>query len=609
MDFFKKYFPVFFSIGFFLVFVVLSVTLVYNAGSSGTPRKDSSYTIQNYEVRYEYESGRSFRVTEKITAVFHVSGKHGIIRDLPFNSGEVYDDIRSDDISSSHTGHGFISLYLGEGSTLPTETPVTYTLGYTIRLPADTGRDTVYLNLVGGGWTTQILRAQCTVILPMPPKNIQINDDEFTGSHESNGKTLTVTATDLDPFSPVTVRCDLPVGAMGKLTPSGGEIAGLIVAAAIFLAAATLAFLLPGHVPVSVVQFAPPEGIDPLLAGAMIDGCAQKKDISSLIYYWAYHKKLTIDLTDEKDPLLQKTGELDKDAPAYEQAVFGRLFLGGNSVRISSLACSFYQTANRAKELAEKKVPRMFSKGSVALSAMTMFAGFFAFALTVFLRGLRFGSIFLIGAFLAILPFAAIYLAGYWLQKNSWRLSRKVFAGILAGQLCVAAAFTAIACTLIPQLAVLRSVMPFLCLLSVGTAIAAPFLLRRRKEYVQAVAPLLGFRDYIRLAEKDRLETMLAQDPAYYYGILPYAQVLGVSDIWEEKFENIRLTPPAWALGPESRTDNFHFLNAAMRSARQSMAGAFTSRPASSGSSGGSSGGGGGFSGGGGFGGGGGRSW
>ena len=154
-------------------------------------------------------------------------------------------------------------------------------------------------------------------------------------------------------------------------------------------------------------------------------------------------------------------------------------------------------------------------------------------------------------------------------------------------------------------------IKPFLCLLTALTAILAPFLLRRRKEYVDELNPLLGFRDFIRLAEKDRLEMMLEQDPEYYYNVLPYAQVLGVSDIWEEKFKDIKMDPPVWAIAPNTTLLNFVVFNSVMRNATRNMASTFVSRPASSGRSGGGrfGGGGGGFRGGGGFGGGGGRSW
>ena len=89
-------------------------------------------------------------------------------------------------------------------------------------------------------------------------------------------------------------------------------------------------------------------------------------------------------------------------------------------------------------------------------------------------------------------------------------------------------------------------------------------------------------------------------DPKYFYDILPYAYVLGVSDAWVKKFEDIAVEPPEWYNGTGSFNTfvMWHFMSSAMHSASQAM----TSAPQTS------SGGGGGFSGGG-SGGGGGGSW
>lgn len=595
-----------------IVVFILIFTLVMNNPGDDALQYDDTYYVRNYQVRYEYESGRTFKVTEEITAVFTVSGKHGIIRDLPYDGGEAYGDFESDDLFDMTTSGGFVSLYLGdENRTVPTDEPVTYTLEYTFELPASAGRDTVYINLIGGGWTTKIENAVCTLVLPAAPTGVLVNESEFNGSHTLNGNTLTVNVQDLSAFHPVTVQCGLPEGTLGGMTADGGEIAAVLIAAAFLVAAIVLALLMPKHDPMPVVNFDPPEGIDPLLAGSLIDGSVQNGDITSLIYYWAYKKKLTIDFSNEHDPVLNKTAPLDGDAPEHERVVFERIFRDGDSVSVSSFTNTFYATASKAKRLAEKQTKKMFSKGSVAAAAVFVIIAALIVACTVFIRGFNIqSSAYMLGAVISLIPFAAIYAIGYWYQKNSLRVSKKVFAGILIGQAAITAVFTTCVCILIPQMILLDIVKPFLCLLTAFTAVVAPFLLRRRKEYVDEINPLLGFREFIRLAEKDRLEMMLEQDPELYYHILPYAQVLGVSDIWEEKFKDIKMDPPAWATMPGGTVFDFIVLNSVMRSATRSMTTAFVSRPASSGRSGGGHfGGGGGFRGGGGFGGGGGRSW
>ena len=108
------------------------------------------------------------------------------------------------------------------------------------------------------------------------------------------------------------------------------------------------------------------------------------------------------------------------------------------------------------------------------------------------------------------------------------------------------------------------------------------------------------------VAEKDRLEMLLEENPQYYYDILPYAHVLGVSDKWEDKFKDIALEPPRYVSGGETAV-NLYLYTRLMHSMDAGMRSAMSHKPSSSSRSGfgGFRGGGGGF-GGGGFGGGGG---
>ena len=138
-------------------------------------------------------------------------------------------------------------------------------------------------------------------------------------------------------------------------------------------------------------------------------------------------------------------------------------------------------------------------------------------------------------------------------------------------------------------------------------------IMRKRTEYgIQMLGKIKGFRNFLVVAEKEKLEALVNENPNYFYDILPYTYVLGISDKWIKQFESIAITPPIWYEG----FDTFDMItinrniDRMMHTATRTM----TSVPhttSSSGSSGGSFGGGfsgGGFSGGG-SGGGGGSSW
>lgn len=106
-----------------------------------------------------------------------------------------------------------------------------------------------------------------------------------------------------------------------------------------------------------------------------------------------------------------------------------------------------------------------------------------------------------------------------------------------------------------------------------------------------------GFRTFLETAEKPKLEALVLEDPTYFYNILPFTYVLGVSDKWIKKFEVIALSAPDWYDG--NSTFNMisfgSFMDTTMKTATTSM----SSSPSSGGSGGGSSGGGSGGGGGG----------
>ena len=123
----------------------------------------------------------------------------------------------------------------------------------------------------------------------------------------------------------------------------------------------------------------------------------------------------------------------------------------------------------------------------------------------------------------------------------------------------------------------------------------------------QLHAKIRGFRKFIMTAEKSRLEMMQSQDAEYFYNILPYAYVLGVSNEWLKNFSGIVIPASTQVITSSTtiRLNTFSVLSRTSTSISRLQA-AERARSASRSGGGGFSGGG---SSGGGSGGGGGRSW
>ena len=150
-------------------------------------------------------------------------------------------------------------------------------------------------------------------------------------------------------------------------------------------------------------------------------------------------------------------------------------------------------------------------------------------------------------------------------------------------------------------------------MLHLGTLICMFFSvvsIARTDEYTELLGRVLGFRDFIKTAELDQLNSLVEEDPQYFYHIMPYAYVFGLSNKWIKNFEDLPVVAPEWYRGTRS-FDSFDYYmmgrmmgncNASVRSSINipSSSGGFGGGSFGGGSGGGSSwSGGGGFSGGG----------
>lgn len=66
---------------------------------------------------------------------------------------------------------------------------------------------------------------------------------------------------------------------------------------------------------------------------------------------------------------------------------------------------------------------------------------------------------------------------------------------------------------------------------------------------LEILGKIRGFKRFLKVVEKQKLEVLVMENPTYFYDILPYAYVLGLSDKWIKKFETITLEEPNWYSG------------------------------------------------------------
>ena len=353
---------------------------------------------------------------------------------------------------------------------------------------------------------------------------------------------------------------------------------------------------------VSIVNIKAPDEMDPMEMGYLLDGSVDNEDVTSMLYYFASKGYLTIDFTDEADPVLERvkipTGgfvELPDDAPAYQKTLFDGLFGNKQVTPISDLNEKFYAYVDQAKiQMLLKKRKRYEKKSIIAFLGCTIACAVVGLAIPA-LYGLIFvggGYIPSGGVFCAVL--AAISAALWFgIKEMEFKRIKRVLQGILVG---VSVIFGGVFTLGIANHLLVEGEKLLLVVCIIVAQAFGYFSLSRTEEYNKILGDILGFKDFIKVTEEDKIKFMLEQNPELYYDILPYAQVLDVTDEWEDKFKNITLQPPKWAVYNDPYF-SYVMLNRSMRTARRSM----LSRPQNSSATGKSGGGGsfGGFAGGG----------
>ncbi|MGI5850177.1 MAG: DUF2207 domain-containing protein [Christensenellales bacterium] len=375
------------------------------------------------------------------------------------------------------------------------------------------------------------------------------------------------------------------------------------------------------------VEFYAPDGMTPAEAGYVIDGCVDDKDVISLLLFWADKGYLKINEKEKNDFELVKVRSLPEDAKSYEKSMFEKLFYNRDAVYISSLKQSFYITMESTKTSVTNyfesgKHRRVFTEASKKARAAMGIITMIPIALVIFFGCYgetdsiiwSIGLAVFIGWIISLPVFMLVSVFEKWRSTpKAKRLFKLIFSVV------VLAVVFAIYIFGVPYYFDADSNIDSL---SVTVVTAASTLLmgiltiimrKRTKQGAEWFAKLLGFKNFIEKAEKDRILRLVEENPSYFYNVLPYAYVLGVTDKWAKNFEGIGIQPPVWYSGYYGmHTFNTIIFASYMSRNLSGFQSVMTSRPAPSGKSGGFGGGGfggGGFSGGGFGGGGAGGSW
>jgi len=316
-----------------LVVLLLAVTVPSAIGSLIPSSASGTYEqtrITSYDASFDLASNGDLDVTETLTVNFPYSGKHGIFRfwDLHDPNAErarrlpehitVTRNGRDEPFSLSwESGRRYRVAKIGDADVFVSPGDHTYVISYTIDgvlLPGPTdGQSFFYWNLVPGGWQQAIDEATLTVHLPAEASAVDcavgvgaLSGCKVSGTDSSD---LTVTASDLPPLTPVTLRAQVavPTPRAGHVVPWPYALDGVfgisLVPALAMLGLALLAGLV-GYLlsratrepePPYPLQYAPPDGIGPAQAQYILTEKVDNRSFVASIMQAAERGAITLD--------------------------------------------------------------------------------------------------------------------------------------------------------------------------------------------------------------------------------------------------------------------------------------------------------------------------
>lgn len=628
------------------LYVLLCSFLFIFIGSTGVYADAPIYDTDRYDIEIVVNKDNSFDYTEKIDVDFQ-SESRGIYRNIP-RSGRY--SIKDIDVK----GYDYKVYNKERNKVIRIGSPdkfidgkKEYVIKYKIRGYAQAKGDYLYLDVFPSGWGSQVTKVNAHIIFPhdFPLQDLKTYSGNYKDKGLSYGNvsideenhTLDFYAENMPANTGVTIGTNLPKNYWQDVKTKGGYTMFIIPLLFIIIVALRLT---AGRNPriTDVVEFNPPEDMTPMEIGYVIDGTVDNKDISSMIFYLANKGYITIreiaknsfefvlknHPKDEKNSVKlffdgifsdgASEGEVDKGETVDPNEIGSRL--SDKVINIKGAVEAGFVGENRIFSKKSKMADNVsktifFIANIVVYMVYKFYTGIdtddTASVIIEILFGLIYAAIITIG----MLYIVRLYYRKYSGKKGSTGLKLTLFSLPYILISFGMAYFTCGRESSIDSIKVFTVYMMFL----IASPIFISGMRSRTDENARLMGRILGFKNFISNAEISKLEELIEEDPDYFYNILPYAYIFGLTKKWASKFDGIlKDNSPDWY---ESDNDlyvpglmNTAYVASVMNSVSKDMIGTMNTVD-SEGSGGFFSGGGfggGGFTGGG-FGGGGGGAW
>lgn len=565
------------------------LVLLFFCLSSYATEKDDGYVIERFVYEAEVHPDNSWTVTETINVNF-LESRHGIYQYILDYFNVFHDDKEfcySIDVDNINVVGGkaeilsedyYTVVRIGDENQTITG-PKTYVISYTLKYYDDRyeGNDLLFHSILGSSWTTNVEDYEYKIKFDTPfPAGFADSIRVYSGSYGNDSNLFNVTcevntaentisgrASNVMYGNGITLWAQLPNGFWKGAKTINSTLPMVLFGIATLLFVYVFILLMRNRrrEPVRVIEYNAPDGISSAEVGYIIDNTADVSDLTSLIVWWASKGFIKIQEDTVEDTIfiikkkktritLVKLCNLPETAPAYQQKFWDIFFgtsdtccvndLGDEHVAINSaleeLGNSFTGTRNLYK----------FKVGMFLLVLLFVLCGAAAIMMS---SSVELFSSEMVGFGICwAIAMVVIYVKCINLTKKDLavtKLAKTIFFVVVS---CICAF---LAYCLVSMYEPCNMSLPLYALVSIlieGFALIflIPSVISDTEYRIKLMSLLLGFKEFIRCSELPMLKAMVDENPNYFYDVLPYAMVFGLSDKWQEQFKTLEIQPPTW---------------------------------------------------------------
>lgn len=403
----------------------------------------------------------------------------------------------------------------------------------------------LYWNVKPSDWQATFDKISFTVHLPDGVKVNNRNTFVYAGADgtsqpsqkfEYSYDEKTFTATSKPDFSSlqnesVTVLMNMPKGAFSNIeyTPSLIRQYGWVITVILPL----LFFVRlrqkygKNKKVIAVTSYYPPEGIDPAMAGYLINNRADADNLISLLPKWGAEGLIQISEIPKKswfgkaDTAITKLKNLPEDASTYEKIMFRGLFSPQHTISGEKIM-SFIQNVINSSSKEEFDLRQKENQDKTSNQQITVLVSKLK---NSFHKNME-------SAKQSLTDASKIYYEADIRKKKKKMVGYGLVWLIIGG---------AILYFIFGWLAVIGNVI---------TTIIGLQLLKgshkRNTKGGKVLGELQGFKQFVKVAETNRISVLIKEDPNYFEKTMSYALTFGLLKKWAKKFDALDIEPPKW---------------------------------------------------------------